>query len=134
MQLRARSYVLFCDFGFKSYLSMVNIEKFRKSLSRFRTSSHRLKVETGRWHKPEAIPYNERKCNICLKLEDEFHVLLECPQYNVLRKQLIDKYYWKKTNIPKFIELLTSQNENGIRKLSMFIFKMFELRTNVEYS
>jgi hypothetical protein len=40
---------------------MVNIEKFRKSLSRFKTSSHRLKVETGRWHKSEAIPYNEKK-------------------------------------------------------------------------
>ena len=45
---RARCYVIFCNFGFQSYLSMVNIEKFRKSLSRFRTSSHRLKIETDR--------------------------------------------------------------------------------------
>jgi hypothetical protein len=48
--LRARSYVSYCYYG--------------KPLSCFRTSSHRLKVETGKWHKPEAIPYNERKCNL----------------------------------------------------------------------
>ena len=131
---RARSYVIFCNFGFQSYLSMVNIEKFRKSLSRFRTSSHRLKIETGRWHKPEAIPFNERKCITCNKLEDEFHALLECPLYNNMRKQLINKYFWKRPNMPKFIELLQSQNKNVIRRLSMFIFKMFELKTNADYA
>ena len=111
---------------------MVNIEKSRKSLSRFRMSSHRLKIETGRWHKPEAIPFNERKCITYNKLEDEIHALLECPLYNNLRKQLINKYFWKKPNMPKFIELLQSQNKNVIRRLSMFIFKMFELKTNAE--
>ena len=55
-------------------------------------SSHRLKVETGRRHKPEAIPYNDRKCTFCSKLEDEFYALLECT---------------KRPNMPKFIELLS---------------------------
>ena len=32
----------------------------------------RLKVETGRWQKPTAIPFNERKCTLCLKLDDKF--------------------------------------------------------------
>lgn len=59
---------------------MINIEKFTKSLTRFKTSSHRFKIETGRWQKPVAIPFDERKCNICVKLEDEFHALLECPR------------------------------------------------------
>jgi hypothetical protein len=36
------------------------------------------------------------------------------------------------TKYPTFIEFLTSQNENVMRKLSMFIFKMSRLRTNVK--
>jgi len=39
-------------------------------------SSRRLNVETGRWQQPTAIPFNEIKCALCLKLEDEVHFLL----------------------------------------------------------
>ena len=72
-------------------------------------SSHRLKVETCRWQKPTAIPFNERKCTLCLKLEDEFHFLLECPLYKDLRKKEVKKYCWKNTNKLKFIELISSE-------------------------
>ena len=83
-------------------------------------SSHRSKVETGRWQKPTAISFNERKCTLCLKLEDEFHFLLECSLYKDLRNKYVKKYSWKNTNMLKFIELTTSQNETIIKKLSMF--------------
>jgi len=107
------------------------LEKFRMSLSRLRMSSHRLKVETGRWQKPTAIPFNERKCTVCLKLEDEFHFLLECPLYKDLRKTYVKKYYWKNTNKLTFNELITSENETVIKNISMFVNKSFELRINV---
>jgi len=84
-------------------------------------SSHRLKVETGRWQKPSAISFNERKCTLCLKLEDEFHFLLECPLYKDLRKKYVKKYYCKNTNMLTIIELITSKNETVIKKLSMFV-------------
>ena len=45
--------------------------------------------------KPTAIPFNERKWTLCLKLEDEFLFLLECPLYKDLRK----KYTIGKTQI-----------------------------------
>jgi len=51
--------------------------------------SHRLKVETGRWQKPTAIPLNERTCTLCLKLEDEWG--LECPLYKDLGKKYVKK-------------------------------------------
>jgi len=50
-----------------------------------------LKVETGRWQKPTVIPFNERKSTLCLKLDDEFHFLLECPLYKYLRKKYVKK-------------------------------------------
>ena len=84
---RANSYKLFCDFNFKPYLNCVTVKKYRFSLSRLRVSSHRLAIESGRWHKPNIIPLNERKCQYCNKLEDEFHFLLECPLYTHFRKK-----------------------------------------------
>ena len=59
---RARCYTLYADVRFKPYLNLINIEKVRVALSRFRVSAHRLDVETGRWHKPVAVPFNESKC------------------------------------------------------------------------
>ena len=59
---RARCYTLYDDFRFKPYLNLINIEKVRVALSRFRVSAHRLDVETGRWHKPVAVPFNKSKC------------------------------------------------------------------------
>ena len=86
-------------------LDSINISKFRTALTRFRVSSHRLAVETGRWHKPQPIEINERKCLLCNSLEDEFHFIFECPLYSELRQKYIKKYYWKKPCIPKFIDL-----------------------------
>jgi hypothetical protein len=48
---------------------------------RFWTGAHHLRVETQRWKKPR-LPRSERVCEICTlgtMVEDEFHVLDECP-------------------------------------------------------
>ena len=64
-----------CNCKLQPYLTCITLEKFRISLSRLRMSSHRLKVETGKWQKPTV--FNERQFTLCLKLEDESHFLLE---------------------------------------------------------
>ena len=102
--------------------------KFRIELTRFRLSADRLAIETGRWHKPNKIPRNERKCCVCKTLEDEFHFLLECSIYKNLRQKYINKYFWKYPNILKFTELMVSENEITLQRLAIFVFKAFELR------
>ena len=72
----AGCYVLYAYFMFPPYLSLINIEKVRVSLSRVRVSAHRLEIETGRWNKPANVPLNERKCRTCLY---SWNCLLECP-------------------------------------------------------
>ncbi|MCG8074808.1 MAG: hypothetical protein JAY75_01015, partial [Candidatus Thiodiazotropha taylori] len=89
---RARCYITFANFQYQHYLKVLNIEKCRISLSKLRLSAHRLEVEMGRWVRPNKIPYNDRKCKLCNRLEDEFHFLLECPLYSDLRKQYIKPY------------------------------------------
>ena len=161
---RARTYSLFHDFSYKVYLDYIMVEKFRNALSRLRMSSHRLAAEAGRWwHKPQSIPFGERKCVNCGVVEDEFHFILECSLYidirNVcipirvttfpewlsgteplphtpgavrpssdIRKKYINKYFWARPNIPKFIELMTLDNKSDIKKLASYIFESFTVR------
>ena len=77
---------------FSVALDIVRSWEGRKALIRFRLSSHRLRVESGRWHKPQPIPFNERKCTLCNVLEDEFHVVCKCPNYVQLRNNYITLY------------------------------------------
>ena len=78
------------------------------------------------------IPFNERKCRTCLNcLEDEFHFLTRMSVVpRIKKKTYIKPYYWKRLNMPKFIELIKkTENKIEIRNLSMFIMKSFEIRT-----
>ena len=45
--------------------------------TRFRLSSHRLKIETGRWAR---IEVENRVCDCGGGIQDESHVLFECPK------------------------------------------------------
>ena len=56
-------------------------DDFRIAFTRFRLSSHRLKIETGRWAK---IPQERRLCP-CGAVQTEKHVLCECPLVNDIR-------------------------------------------------
>ena len=53
----------------------------------FRTSTHRLRIERGRYcgEKPE-----ERLCNFCNIIEDEIHFLCNCKRYLELRCKMFD--------------------------------------------
>ena len=59
-----------------------------KQLMRFRTGAHHFRVETGRWLKPR-LPRSLRVCQKCTwgstAVEDEYHVLFECPAYHRIR-------------------------------------------------
>ena len=92
---RAKTYSLFHDFSYKTYLEIVKVEKFRFVLSRIRMFSHRLHIEAGRWHKPQSISLNERKCLNCNNIEDESHFILECTRYSEIRRKYIKKYFWR---------------------------------------
>jgi hypothetical protein len=124
---RAIFYRNFTNFEFKNYLEQVNSEKFRTALTRLRVSSHRLCVETGRWKQP-VTPFSERLCQICSKLEDEYHFLFECPLYDNLRKQFIKPYYLNRSNMFKCLELLQSDNKKINRNLAMYVHKAFSCR------
>ena len=61
---RANFYKNISNFGFQSYLDIVTIKKFRTALSRLRLSSHRLKVEMGRWVRPVRVQCENNRCRM----------------------------------------------------------------------
>ena len=96
-------------------------------MTKLRTSSHRLEIEVGRWARQNRIRIEERKCITCNKLEDEFRFLLECSLYNDLRNQYIKKYYWKRPNILKLKEFMSTTNKRILSNLSLYIFTAFKI-------
>ena len=88
-------------------------------LIKYKTSNHKLPVETGRWHN---IPFNDRKCPKCsTQIGDEYHYLFECPEFIEARKQYIKPYYRRHPNMNKAIKLFQSKNTKLIRNLCLMI-------------
>ena len=131
---RAIFYRSFATFQFQPYLDKVNVFKYLQAYSKLRMSSHRLEVEAGRWVRQNRVPILERKCSFCNILEDEYHFVIQCAAYSELREKYISKYFWKRPNMFKFVELINSSNINYIRKLCIFIYHAFNLRTELLYN
>ena len=75
------------DFGLELYLEEIHDKSDRKYISSFTISTHRLRIECGRYlgEKPE-----DRLCNACNTIEDETHFLCQCQKYESERKILYD--------------------------------------------
>ena len=127
----ASFYRTFSDFQFQPYLNTVNIKKFRVALTKLRISSHRLEIEAGRWAKPNKTPRQNRKCKYCNSFEDEFHFLFECSLYNHLRPLYFKPYFRLNSNMFKTVQLFQSENDSDIKRLATYVYKAFEIRSDL---
>ena len=87
---RLQSYSIFKhNFTLEKSLKISMENKYKYALSRFRTSSHDLLIETGRY---ENIPRDQRLCKYCdvKKIESEYHFLLVCRKFRDLRKNILN--------------------------------------------
>lgn len=126
---RLETYSIFKhEFNMESYLDFIREKRFRFSLSRFRTSSHQLIIETGRYNN---IPRGQRLCtNCCFNLiENEYHFLMVCPKYRDLRIQYFKRYYCHWPNMHKFENLLSSSSKHVIENVAKFIYYANSIRT-----
>ena len=88
-------------------------------LVKYRTSNHRLPVETGRWRQ---IPLHERKCLRCNnELGDEFHYLFVCPQFKEIRTKYLKPYYYRHPSMFKAQQLFQNKNIAIIRNMCLMI-------------
>lgn len=71
---------------FEPYLSLIGKRQHARVLSQFRTGSHWLGIQTGRY---KGVTREERLCVRCDLgvVDDEFHCLTQCPCFNHLRQK-----------------------------------------------
>lgn len=76
------------DYKLQTYLSLAHA-KHKQTISKLRTSTHKLQIEIGRHQK---INREDRVCQYCTMnvTEDEAHFLLYCPSLTDQRKILFD--------------------------------------------
>ena len=99
----------------KIYNSTEIPEWKRITVTRFRLSSHRLKVETGRWSR---LPREERKCQCTQnEIQDETHVVFKCE----LSQRLRNKY---ELNYTSFDELFRSM---PVRMMGNFFYELLQI-------
>ena len=72
------------------YLDLTRKNPSRKTLVKLRISSHKLRIETGRY---DNIPRDERLSNLCNcnKIEGETHFLLDCQRFSSIRDMFVSK-------------------------------------------
>ena len=76
------------QFGTGIYLSLSIPKHHQSAVAKFRCGVAPIRLETGRY---ENLPEKERKCFTCDTVENEYHVICECPVYDDLRKLLFSK-------------------------------------------
>ena len=117
---------------------------FRVAITKIRLSSHLFNIERGRWRK---LQLTDRICDLCHIVEDEYHVMIECPRYKKIREkylpdELINKpsmlfiNYMKcenkftYTNVGRFCGMLLKEHKSYIRHVcssSFFSLKPYIL-------
>lgn len=80
---KLRTYAAFkSTFRLENYVVMLN-KPLRSVFSKLRISSHTLMIEKGRYFSPK-LPVEDRICKYCkVKVEDEYHFIMECTLYIV---------------------------------------------------
>ena len=100
--------------------------KERSMLAQLRMGVLPINIETGRY---KGIPSNERFCYNCKEvIEDEFHFLFSCPQYNLIRKNLENMCNLNLHNTLNYAEKFLYLCEDHPRQLAKFITYAFEQR------
>ena len=126
-------------FNMEGYLNDVKTQKFRRALTALRISAHRLEIETGRYSK-SYVPRKDRLCSLCLQRQakcvgDEFHAVMECPQFKQDRDELFKCIQEKcgrfnKLNLwDKFMYLLTCEG-SAVALASKYIYTVLEIPRN----
>ena len=105
------------NFQYEEYLDTAKNGQHRKALSKFRTSSHRLRIETGRYTSPKT----DREDRVCVKchalgyshVDDKMHFLLDCKFLGYDQKLLLDVANLKCKNFSNL-----SQEENYFKMVN----------------
>ena len=89
---KLRTYKLFkLGFGVEEYVKINMPKKYRRAMAQFRAGVASINLELLRYG-PGKKPLEERSCIVCTEeIEDECHVITQCPLYRDVRSVLFQK-------------------------------------------
>ena len=107
------------DLKFENYLTILP-KNFIYTYCKYRCGSHRLPIETGRWH---GVSRHDRLCHLCDSndIGDEYHYIMLCKAFDSERKKFLPSFCWSNQNTYKFCQLFNSTNIITLEKLCKFI-------------
>ncbi|XP_071167139.1 uncharacterized protein [Mytilus edulis] len=134
---KLRTYRMFKNvYGVENYLIFNIPGRYRSALAKFRCGVSPIRIETGRY---ENIDIENRLCFNCTDdVEDEKHVLLNCPVYSDIRNvifnhaSIVDENFLHMTDNEKFIFLFT--NENMVFYTAKICYEILIKRKCILYS
>jgi hypothetical protein len=117
------------------YLTTITNSDWRRQLTRFRVSNHKLMIEIGR-HKQ--LDVHDRICTKCAlnTVEDECHFLLSCTAYGTERTKLFKTIHEVSPLIDnltiddQFIWLMGNQDKRIVLAVASYIFNAMKVREN----
>ena len=82
------------------------------------------------------IEHNAYVRTLCNKsdTEDEYHFVLVCPVYSILRQKYIRPYYYKRPSVYKFTLLMQTKQQGVLQKLGKYVYESFRLRSTIMIS
>ena len=101
--------------------------RLRRYLAKFRTYCTDLEIEIGRHN---GLNREDRLCKLCGNrnsnfIEDEYHVLLECPSYAEVRSIYLGNI---DISLYAFCSIMKSTKSIELIRLANFICIMFDIR------
>ena len=100
-------------------------DEMRKIITRWRLSSHKLKIETGRYTVPKTQMI-ERICKICGVIEDECHAIYKCDAHRLIREKFKNKLDFEHVDLQKLLNPTSIIDASNLGKFLTKIEKNME--------
>jgi hypothetical protein len=113
----------------EEYCKMILPPRHLSALCKFRRGVAPIRIETGRY---DNLRLDERHCPFCNVLEDEQHVILDCPVYDDFRSELLSKAVLHEPSFMNFSKdnqlAFLFSNQPSVKKCAKTCFNILQRR------
>ena len=95
------------SYSTEPYVKIITSKIYRSAYAKFRCGVAPLKIETCRYGL-NRIPVEERLCESCQVVEDEFHVMMVCPRLMIFAPNL----YYSLMRLSKVLTITHKKNNS----------------------
>ena len=124
------------EYGTELYVTIITRKCYRSAFAKFRCGVAPIKIETCRYGL-NWVPVEQRLCDECNLIEDEFHVIMVCTRYIDIRTDamnaisLIDYQFSTYTPHAQFIQMMS--NPLLYKIVSKVLFCILNKRRHIHF-